>query len=168
MISRRALAVAAVLMLPALQPAVAQMPGQIPPPGQAPPCMKDFMALRDDTESKAKAVKAANDRKAPVTEACHLLTVFTVAEAKMLKYAKDNATWCGIPPQIVQQITTGHAQAMTIRNHVCQVAAAPARPTGPTLSDVLGGSAIPDASNIKSGRGTFDTLTGTPLGKTEK
>ena len=35
---------------------------------------------------------------------------------------------------------------------------------GPSLSDVLGGSAVPDANNIKTGRGTFDTLTGTPLG----
>ena len=33
-------------------------------------------------------------------EACGLFNVFTAAEAKMLKYAIDNATWCGIPPQM--------------------------------------------------------------------
>ncbi len=34
---------------------------------------------------------------------------------------------------------------------------------GPTLSDALT-APVTDASNIKTGRGTFDTLTGTPLG----
>ena len=30
--------------------------------------------------------------------------------------------------------------------------------------DALGGGAVPDANNIRTGRGTYDTLTGTPLG----
>jgi hypothetical protein len=47
------------------------------------------------------------------------------------------------------------------------MAAQPQRPAGPSLSDALGGP-IPDSSNIKTGRGTFDTLTGTPLGNTAK
>ena len=47
---------------------------------------------------------AAQKRKAPLSEACKLLTAFAAAEEKMLKYAKENATWCGIPPQIIQQI----------------------------------------------------------------
>jgi hypothetical protein len=32
------------------------------------------------------------------------------------------------------------------------------------LSDALS-SPVPDSNNIKTGRGTFDTLTGSPLGK---
>jgi hypothetical protein len=81
----------------------------------------------------------------------------------MIKYANENSVWCGIPPQALQQMKQGHAKAMEIRSKVCQIAAAPPRPSGPTLSDALG-STVPDADNIQSGRGTYDTLTGTPLG----
>jgi hypothetical protein len=100
----------------------------------------------------------------PLSEACKLLTTFLAAEEKMLKYAKQNATWCGIPPQVVQQITLGHAKTTEVRTRVCKLAANPPRPAGPSLSDALG-SGIPNANNIKTGRGTFDTLTGSPIGK---
>jgi len=156
---RRALFIAA-LALPA-GPALAQFQ---PPPQQEPPCMKEFSALRDDAEHKAKAVMEAQKRKVALPEACKLLTALTEAQAKMLKYAKTNQVWCGIPPQIIQQMTAGQANASKARGNVCRMAAAPQRPAGPSLSDALGGG-IPDRSNIKTGRGTFDTLTGTPLGK---
>jgi hypothetical protein len=51
-----------------------------------------------------------------------------------------------------------------VRTRVWQVAAAPVQQQGPSLSDALTGP-VPDSNNIKTGRGTFDTLTGTPLGK---
>ena len=50
-----------------------------------------------------------------------------------------------------------------IRTKVCQVAAAPQRQQGPSLSDALS-APVPDSNNIKTGRGTYDTLTGSPLG----
>ena len=57
-----------------------------------------------------------------------------------------------------------HAQAGEIRTKVCAAAeSVQLAPRPPSLSDALGGP-IPDANNIKTGRGTFDTLTGTPLG----
>jgi len=53
---------------------------------------------------------------------------------------------------------------LEIRGKVCQAAAAgPPRPAGPSLSDALS-APITDSKNIKSGGGTFDTLTGSPLG----
>ena len=58
-----------------------------------------------------------------------------------------------------------HAKTVQIQTQVCRAAAAPPRPQGPSLSDALGGSAVPDVNNIRTGRGTYDTLTGTPLGK---
>jgi hypothetical protein len=157
---RRALFIAACVLPWAVGPAAAQFQ----PPQQEPPCMKDFAKLRNDAERLAGAVMAAQKRKVPLSEACKLLTAFAASQEKMLKYAKANATWCGIPPQIVQQISMGHANAVKARTNVCKMAAAPPRPAGPSLSDALGGG-IPDPSNIKTGRGTFDTLTGTPLGK---
>jgi hypothetical protein len=51
-----------------------------------------------------------------------------------------------------------------IRTQVCNAAAAP-RPAAPSLSDALGGPVIATPENTKTGRGTFDTLTGNALAK---
>jgi hypothetical protein len=187
---RRALLIAAVAFVGAAGPAAAQFqppqpqspfdaprpqqsPFDAPPPQQSPfdapqqqepPCVQGFMTLRNDTEAKAQAVLAAQKRKVPLNEACKLLTAFAAAHEHMLKYAKKNATSCGIPPQILPQITLGHTKAVEVRTRVCKLAANPPRPAGPSLSDALG-SGIPNANNIKTGRGTFDTLTGSPIGK---
>ena len=106
----------------------------------------------------------ASERKAPAHEACKLFNAFSAAEAKMMKYAADNAVWCGIPPQVVEQ----HARRRTPRRSkfAPRSAKPPPRrraPAGPSLSDALV-APVTDANNIKTGRGTFDTLTGTPLG----
>jgi hypothetical protein len=132
-----------------------------------PPCMKDFAKLRDEAEKHAAAVMAAQKNKVPLPEACKLLTLFTVSQEKLLAFAKKNEVWCGIPPQLIQQISLGHANVAKARTKVCQMAAQPQRPAGPSLSDALG-APITDSSNIKTGRGTFDTLTGTPLGNSVK
>jgi hypothetical protein len=169
---RRAICMIGLAALAAAGPALAQVqPKPAPanpfdqPPQRAgePPCMRDFVRLRDDAEKLAGKVMAAQKAKVPLPEACKLLTAFAASQEKLLKFAKENETWCGIPPQLIQQISTGHANVAKARTRVCQMAAAPPRPAGPSLSDALGGP-IPDASNIKTGRGTFDTLTGTPLG----
>jgi len=161
-------------------PAAAQFP-PVPPPqqGQAPtiqvqptqpqgppPCVVEFMRLRDETEKKAGAIKAASERHANPKEACGLFNTFTAAEGKLVKYAADNGVWCGIPKEIVENLKKGHVQAIQIRTKVCNAAAQPqaAAPRQPTLSDALGAPAVTDKSDIKTGRGTFDTLTGTPLG----
>jgi hypothetical protein len=81
----------------------------------------------------------------------------------MLKYTNDNGVWCGIPPQVTGQLKEAVAKVSEIRTKVCQAASAPAA-RAPSLSDALT-NPVPDSNNIKTGRGTFDTLTGTPLGK---
>jgi hypothetical protein len=158
---RRASVIAAFVLVPAVS-AEAQFQAA-PQPGQEPPCIKEFLKLRNVTEQKGKAIKAASERKASPQEACKLFNAFTAAEAKLIKYANENAVWCGIPPQALQQMKLGHAKATEIRTKICHAAAAPRVPAGPSLSDALGTS-VPDSSNIKTGRGTFDTLTGSPLG----
>jgi hypothetical protein len=83
---------------------------------------------------------------------------------KMIKYAQTNGTACGVPAQAIDQMKKSHANTDNIRTKVCQVANSPqAGPAAPTLSDALN-APIADSKNIKTGRGTFDTLTGTPLG----
>lgn len=167
---RRAVFIAALGLASAAAPAWAQTQVQVHPGAgqqQMPPCVQKFVALRNDAATKAKALEAAGKRKHKPTaqEACGLFNAFSAAEGKLLKYADENATWCGIPPQVVSQMKTAHERTTTARTRVCRVAAEQrARPRGPTLSDALG-AAAPDANNIKTGQGgTFDTLTGAPIG----
>ena len=61
-----------------------------------------------------------------------------------------------------------HGKSQAVKQRVCQVAAsgggAPAAPRGPSFSDALGTTRVPDANNVKSGgAGTFDTMTGNAL-----
>jgi hypothetical protein len=133
------------------------------PQQQMPPCVQEFFKLRDDAEKKAAAIKAANERKAQPKEACQLFTALANSQSKMLKFVNENGQWCGIPANVTEQIKQGAAKVAEIRTKVCQVAAAPPRPQGPSLSDALS-APVPDSNNIKTGRGTFDTLTGSPLG----
>jgi hypothetical protein len=162
---RRALFIAACLFAIAAGPAAAQFQPVQPqaPQGEPPPCIKEFLRMRGDAQKKADSIRMASERKAPPKEACNLFNAFSAAELKLIKYATDNAVWCGIPPDIIASMKKGHAQTADLRTKVCQAAAAPMRPTAPSLSDALTGP-LPDVNNIKTGRGTFDTLTGTPLG----
>ena len=132
-------------------------------PKQMPPCVQEFSKLRDEAQKRASAIRAASEHKATPQEACGLFNAFSAAEGKMIKYATDNAVSCGIPPDVLTTMKKGHAKTSEIRTKVCQVAAAPQRPAGPSLSDALS-APITDSNNIKTGGGTFDTLTGTPLG----
>jgi hypothetical protein len=159
-----AMPLAAALMLTGLAGAAAQFG---PPPQQQqqqqPPCFNDFMPLRNEAEKRGLAIQAASKRKAPPTEVCGLFKRFAEAEAKYVKYAETNATWCGIPDDAVKQMKANHSQTLKIRERVCMAAANPPRPRGPSLGDALGTTTVPDASTTRTGRGTFDTLTGNPL-----
>lgn len=164
--SRRALFIAACVGAAAIGPAAAQWqtPPQQPQQQQEPPpCVQEFVKLRETAEKKAGAIRAASERKAPPQEACALLNAFTASEATMIKFAVENQVWCGIPPQLIDNMKKGHANSTALRTRVCAIAAQPQRPAGPSLSDALN-TPVPNANNIKTGRGTFDTLTGTPLG----
>ena len=108
----------------------AQFQPATPPPQQQqqpPACVQEFFKLRDDAEKKGRAIKAANDRKAPAREACQLFGAFVAAQSKMLKYASENSTWCGIPPQVVENLKQGVAKMSEVRTRVCQAAASPAQ-----------------------------------------
>jgi hypothetical protein len=140
-----------------------------PPPqasGSADACMKGFVPLREEAERRGKLIKAASDRKAPPDEACKLIGNFGQAELKMIKYVETNSAKCGIPPQIAEQLRTGHKNTDKMQKQVCAVAQqAQARgPAGPSLSEVLGSSAaLPEAQAVKKGGSTFDTLNGNVL-----
>ncbi|MGH6663981.1 MAG: hypothetical protein ACREB2_03625 [Pseudolabrys sp.] len=161
---RRALLIAACL-LPGTAAAQFQPTPPAQPQGEPPPCIKEFLSLRDIAGKKAAEIRAASEHHAAAQQACPLFNAFSAAEAKLIKYAEDNTTWCGIPPQIVATLKKQHAKTMELRGKVCQAALVPPRPVGPSLSDALG-APVPNAGNVKTGRGgTYDSLTGSPLGK---
>jgi hypothetical protein len=161
---RRAVFIIALGLASAAGPAWAQMP-----PGgaqQAPPCVKKFLTLRQAAEAKARVLQAAGKRKTKPTaqQACGMFNAFSAAEEKMVKYAVENETWCGIPHNVVAQMTKAHERTVKTRTRVCRVAAEERmRPHGPSLSEALGATA-PNAANVTSGGGTYDTLTGSALG----
>ena len=133
--------------------------------GQMQTCMKEFIPLRSDAETKGKMIKAASDRHASAEEACKLIKNYGAAESKMMSYVEKNSGRCGIPSQISDQLKVGHKHTEQMLQNVCNAAAqAQTRaPAGPSLSDVLGSStALPEATKKKGGS-AFDTLTGNVL-----
>ena len=141
--------------------------------GPAPPsqssvdeCMKGFVPLREEAEKRGKLIKAAGERHAPPDEACKLITNFGQAEMKMINYVENRAAKCGIPPQVADQLKTGHKNTENMQKKVCGFAqqAQQRGPAGPSLSEVLGSStALPEATPTKKGGSTFDTLNGNVL-----
>ncbi len=142
-----------------------------PPTAQAGPsedCMKGFVPLREEAEKRGKMIKAAGERHAPPDEACKLIGSYGQAEVKMIKYVETNASKCGIPQQIAQQLKAGHKNTEALQKKVCTVAQQMQQrgPAGPSLSEVLGSStAVPEANAnaVKKGGSTFDTLNGNVL-----
>ena len=143
---------------PAAQPASPfPAPGQQPAPGGN-PC-DAFLPIRSAAEKDAQAIQAAGQRKAPREEVCPLFKKFALAEAKMIKFLKDNQARCGVPPEAIKVATSSHAKTIQIRNQVCSAGPAPAVPR---LSDAFSVPVTPDG---RPNRGTFDTLTGNPLNR---
>ena len=130
--------------------------------------MKGFLPLREEAEKRGKLIKVASDRHAPPDEACKLIGNFGQAESKMIEYVKTHAAKCGIPPQIADQLKTGHKNTENLQKKVCAAAqqAQQRGPAGPSLSEVLGSSAaLPEATPTKKGGSTFDTLNGNVLAR---
>jgi len=133
-------------------------------------CMKEFVPLREAAEKRAGALKGAMDRKAQRPEFCKLFKDFAAAEGKVVKFMTDNQSACRIPPDAVTQVKANHDRTVKTRDNICNAAAAgPAGPAGPPpgprLSDELGVRGIAGPNTTTPGRGTFDTLTGSPLAR---
>ena len=157
------LGLAGLVLLTGMQAALAQFP---PPPGQEQRCQR-FIPLREEMEKRGKAVQTAMERKASPQEACRLIRSFAENEAKILKFVEEDGTWCGFPPEALQQVKQSHANTLKAQKNACAAAAQVQRaPPQPTLGDVLGTSRIPDASTTRGGRGgIFDTLSGSAIGR---
>jgi len=149
------LALAFGVSAPAIRTASAQV-------AQAPSPCEGFLPLRDDAQKKGKAIGDAEKRHADRKLICTLVSSFSIAEEKAVKYLEANHTWCGVPPQVIASAKATHEKTLHFRQVVCT--AAP-QPHVPTLSDAIGTPTLDTAKNTKTGHGTFDTLTGNPLAK---
>lgn len=145
--------------------ASAQMfgPAMGPPPAQqgGPPCMAQFVPLRQEAEKRAAAIKAGAERKAPREEICGLFKRFSEAEEKVVKFLASNQASCGIPAQAITETKANHAKTAMTTQKICSGEGAEGKPRGTGLGEALGVRAVPTPETTKSGRGIFDTLSGT-------
>jgi hypothetical protein len=145
-------------------PGMPGYPGMPGAPQGPPPACQHLLGLRDETAKHGQALQAAGKRKAAPSETCKLFKSFLATEAKFIKGLEDNSTACGVPADVIKSLRAAHGKASEVGKSVCDAAAQGPRPTGPTLSDALGTTpVVPDSSATKRGKGTFDTLIGSPL-----
>jgi hypothetical protein len=141
-------------------------PGPGPTPEQQ-KCLQEFTSYRTEVEKRAKAAEAESHKKPTREKMCELITGYSTAEFKWLKFVEANLSKCGIPPQVVEQIKTVHVRTAETRKKLCAPGPAQAQgPATPSLSDALGASLQPDEDQEKKKRkvgGTMDTLTGPVL-----
>ena len=85
-------------------------------------CTDGFLRLRQDAETGGMLIKAAGDRHAPPDEACKIIGNYSEAEIKMIKYVEANASKCGIPAQVTDQLKAGHKNTEGLLQKVCAAA----------------------------------------------
>jgi len=150
---------------PGMSPAMSPF-GAAPQQGPPPACQQ-LIVYRDETQKHGKALQTAGQKKAPPEEVCKLFKAFLASESKMIKGLEELSATCGVPAEVITQVKASHGKASQMGKQICDEAAQGPRQAGPTLSDALGSTPmVPDAATAsKSGQGTFDTLSGSPLGR---
>ena len=143
------------------------MPGQQPQQQQMPPCYNEFMPLKAEAEKRGRAIQAATSKKdkASREEVCALFKNYSAAEAKLVKFIKDNSFKCGIPPEAATQMKANHDRTIRTQTQICSTAGVAAKPTGPGLSEALGTSRGGMLDPLAPNSGTLDTLTGNVLSR---
>jgi len=141
-------------------------PGMGAPTAAQQECVAQFQALRGEVEKRGVAAKAGNGKQVAREELCKLVTAYSAAETKWVKYAEANMTKCGIPKPIITQLKTVHAKTADAQKKICAAGPAGGPAAAPTLSDALGTVTLPtrETEKRKSG-GTLDTLTGPAIGR---
>jgi hypothetical protein len=130
------------------------------PPGAQ---CNDFGKLTAEAQKRSSLVTAAMKAKADRKELCTLMTSFVAAETNVVKFLENNKVWCGVPDQVITVSKANHEKSLKFRTLACSEEGP--RPKAPTLSDAIRTPSVDTAKNTKTGRGTFDTLTGNPLAR---
>jgi len=155
LITKRGLAVALTLFA---------LGSEIPPAwAQGAPQCAQFQPLSEETKKRADAVQAAMKAKVDRKQICTLMTSFVASETALVKFLIENKTWCGVPDAAITNSKTSHEKSMKFRTMACSDDGP--HPKAPSLSDAIKTPTVDSATNTKTGRGTFDTLTGNPLAR---
>ena len=138
-----------------------------PPPAVMQECSTQFQSLRSEVEKRGMAAKAGGEKQVAREEMCKLVTAYSAAEAKWVKFAEVSMTKCGIPKEIVAQLKTVHNKTAEGQKKLCAAGPAGGVAAAPTLSDALGTATLPTREPEKQRKpgGTLDTLTGNALGQ---
>src|SRR5262249_56193036 len=80
------------------------------------------------------AARAGAEKQVAREELCKLVTAYSAAEAKWVKFAETNMAKCGIPKEIVHQLKTVHAKTADSQKRVCAAGPAAAPPPPPPPS----------------------------------
>jgi len=123
----------------------------------------DFGKLTAEAQKRSALVSAAMKAKADRKELCTLMTNFVAAETSVVKFLEANKVWCGVPDEALKASKTNHEKSMKFRTMACSEEGP--HPKAPSLSDAIKSPSVDTAKNTKTGRGTFDTLTGNPLAR---
>jgi hypothetical protein len=133
--------------------ALAQDASPAAPASAAGECRSGFMPLRGEAEKRGQLIKDASERHASPEEACKLIGNFGEAEVKMIEYVESHAVACGILPQVVDQLKTGHKNTDKMEKKVCAYAQQQAQRPGPS-DPVLGPSGpMGDFGTVRGGGG---------------
>jgi hypothetical protein len=123
----------------------------------------DFSKLAAEAQKRSALVGAAMKAKADRKEICTLMTNFVAAETNVVKFLETNKVWCGVPDDALKVSKANHEKSIKFRTAACSEEGP--RPKAPSLSDAIKAPSVDTAKNTKTGRGTFDTLTGNPLAR---
>ena len=127
-----ALSVLAAAIIP-VDGALAQGTFPAPLPDVIETCQTGYSLLRGDAIEKGRLIREAHDRHATAEESCKLVGSYSAAEVLMIKYVEANASQCGIPAQIVDQLKAAHKNTEGLLLNVCSAAEQAQRrgPPGP-------------------------------------
>jgi hypothetical protein len=126
-------------------------------------CIQEFTKYREEVEKRAIAAKTGSEKKVTREEMCNLVTAYSAAETKWIKFTEDNIAKCGIPKEAVNQIKGVHVHTADARKKICAAGPPTGVPSAPSLSDALGTSRLPAPAAEKPKAGSMDTLTGNAL-----
>jgi hypothetical protein len=113
--------------------ALAQGTFPAPLPDAVETCQTEYALLRGDAIEKGRLIREARDRHATAEESCKLIGSYRATEVLVMKYVEANASQCGIPAQVADQLKAGHKITEGLLQKICAAAEQAQRrsPQGP-------------------------------------
>jgi hypothetical protein len=150
---------------PGMQAAPSMTMGGPGPTPEQQKCMQEFAGYRQEVEKRAHMAEAESKKKPTREKMCEMVSLYSTAEFKWIRFSEINMAKCGIPKEAIEQIKQVHLHTADAKKKLCAPGPAQAGPSTPSLSDALGASLQPTVDGPKKRKvgGTMDTLTGNVL-----